>query len=111
MIMLCSSMMIGNHDNSHLRVLIAGNAGGQLKTGPTLNYREKPKRRMCSLFLSLMDKMGVRMDGFGDSNERLSEVWPGQPPPTSEEDSCPEPIDGRSFIKRESASPGRRRFL
>jgi len=29
---------------------------------------------MCSLYLALMDKMGVRLDRFGDSRERLAEV-------------------------------------
>jgi hypothetical protein len=29
---------------------------------------------MCSLFLSLMDKTGVRLKSFGDSSERLAEV-------------------------------------
>jgi len=34
----------------------------------------KPNRRMCSLFLSLMDKSGVRLPNFGDSKERLAEI-------------------------------------
>ena len=29
---------------------------------------------MCSLYLSLMDKTGVRLDSFGDSKERLAEI-------------------------------------
>jgi hypothetical protein len=29
---------------------------------------------VCSLYLALMDKMGVRLDRFGDSNERVAEV-------------------------------------
>jgi hypothetical protein len=29
---------------------------------------------MCSRFLSLMDKFGIRLDRFGDSAERLAEV-------------------------------------
>jgi hypothetical protein len=29
---------------------------------------------MCSLYLSLMDKAGVRLDDFGDSKERLGEI-------------------------------------
>ena len=74
MIMICSSMMVGGHDNSQLPVAIVGRAGGQLKTGRTLNYLEKPNRKMASLYLRMMDMMGVRLDEFGDSNERLTEV-------------------------------------
>jgi len=74
MIMLCSSMVHGNHDNMQLPVAIVGGAGGQLESGRSLNYLEKPNRKMCSLFLSLMDKMGVKPDKFGDSNQRLTDV-------------------------------------
>ncbi|MBL94218.1 MAG: hypothetical protein CMF70_02840 [Magnetovibrio sp.] len=74
MIMICSSMIVGSHDNSQLPVAIVGRAGGQLKTGRTLNYLEKPNRKMASLYLRMMDMMGVQLDKFGDSSERLSEV-------------------------------------
>ena len=33
-----------------------------------------PNRKMCSLYLSLMDKAGVHLDEFGDSSERLAEI-------------------------------------
>ena len=39
-----------------------------------LDYLGKPNRKMCSLYLSLMDKMGVDLDRFGDSTEQLGEV-------------------------------------
>ena len=74
MVMLCSSMLHGNHDNMQLPVAILGRAGGQLETGRVLDYLEKPNRKMCSLFLSIMDKMGVKRESFGDSQERLAEV-------------------------------------
>ena len=74
MVLFCSSMITGSHDATQLPVVILGRAGGKLDTGRTLDYLEKPNRRMCSLYLSLMEKMGVRMDAFGDSNEPLSEV-------------------------------------
>jgi len=34
----------------------------------------QPNRKMCSLYLSMMDKCGVKLDRFGDSNQRLNEV-------------------------------------
>jgi hypothetical protein len=32
-----------------------GGAGGNLRGGRVLDYLDKPNRRMCSLFLNLMD--------------------------------------------------------
>ena len=74
MIMYCSSMMTGGHDNNQLPVVLLGKGGGQLPTGRVLDYLGKPNRKMCSLYLSLMEKTGVRLDRFGDSTERLGEV-------------------------------------
>jgi hypothetical protein len=74
MILFCSSMMTGNHDNNQLPVLLLGKGGGQIRTGRILEYLNRPNRKMCSLYLSLMDKAGVRLDRFGDSNQRLAEI-------------------------------------
>jgi len=74
MILFCSSMMTGNHNNDQLPVILLGRAGGQIKSGRVLDYLGKPNRKMCSLYLSLMDKAGVRMESFGDSKERLGEI-------------------------------------
>src|SRR5262249_48604534 len=74
MILYLSSMMTGNHNNDQLRVVMLGGGGGQVKTGRVLDYLNKPNRKMCSLYLSLMDRMGVRLDGFGDSREPLGEI-------------------------------------
>jgi len=73
-IMLCSSMMSGIHDANQLPVVILGRGGGKLETGRILDYLDKPNRKICSLYLSLMDKFGVSLDKFGDSTERLAEV-------------------------------------
>jgi hypothetical protein len=50
--------------------------GGALKTGRVLDYKEKgdENRKLCSLYLSLMDRMGVKLDKFGDANTRLAEL-------------------------------------
>ena len=74
MILFCSSMMTGNHNNDQLPVVMLGRGGGQIKTGRILDYLGKPNRKMCSLYMSLMDKTGVRLDRFGDSTERLAEI-------------------------------------
>jgi len=74
MLMMCSSMISGSHDATKLPVAVLGRAGGQLQTGRVLDYLGKPNRKMCSLYLSMMDKYGVHLNEFGDSTERLSEV-------------------------------------
>jgi hypothetical protein len=74
MILFLSSMMTGNHDNQQLPVVMLGSGGGQVKTGRIVDYLDKPNRKMCSLYLSLMDKAGVHLESFGDSRERLAEI-------------------------------------
>ena len=74
MILFCSSMMTGNHNNDQLPVVLLGKGGGQIKSGRVLDYLGKPNRKMCSLYLSLMDKCGVKLEAFGDSKERLAEI-------------------------------------
>jgi hypothetical protein len=74
MIMYCSSMLTGGHDATNLPVVIVGRGGGKLETGRVLDYLDKPNRKMCSLYLSMLDKVGIHLDTFGDSTERLAEV-------------------------------------
>jgi hypothetical protein len=74
MILFCSSMLTGNHEANQLPVVLVGRGGGQIEGGRVLDYLDKPNRKMCSLFLSMLDKTGVHFDQFGDSNERLAEV-------------------------------------
>src|SRR5262245_33018494 len=74
MVLFCSSMMTGKHNTDQLPEVVLGRGGGRIKTGRILDYLGKPNRKMCSLYLSLMEKAGVRLDSFGDSKERLAEV-------------------------------------
>lgn len=74
MILFCSSMMTGNHNNDQLPVILVGRGGGQIKTGRVLDYLGKPNRKMCSLYLSLLDKAGARLESFGDSREHLAGI-------------------------------------
>jgi hypothetical protein len=74
MILFCSSMMTGNHNNDQLPVVMLGRGGGRITTGRVLDYLGKPNRKMCSLYLALMEKAGVRVKEFGDSKEPLAEI-------------------------------------
>ena len=74
MLMYCSSMLTGNHDASQLPIVLLGGAGGRIKGGRVLDYKDKPDRQMCRLHLSMMDKMGLRPSTFGDAKAPLEEV-------------------------------------
>jgi hypothetical protein len=75
--MFMSNMWVGRtHDNSRLPLVLAGGLGGTLETGRTLNYlnEKEDKRKMCNLYLSLMDRFGIKQDAFGDSTTRLERI-------------------------------------
>ncbi len=74
MLLYCSSMLTGGHDATKLPVVLLGKAGGQIRGGRVLNYLDKPNRKMCSLYLSMLDKCGIHLNKFGDSTERLAEI-------------------------------------
>lgn len=74
MLMYCSSMMTGSHDATQLPVVMVGGGGGTIKGGRVLDYRENPNRQMCRLYMSMMNKMNLRLDKFGDATEALAEV-------------------------------------
>ncbi len=74
MLMLCSSMITGHHDANQLPVVMLGGGGGRIKGGRNLDYLGKPDRQMCRLYLTMMDKMGVHLDKFGDAREPLLEI-------------------------------------
>ena len=76
-LMWLSNMWAGRkHDNVRLPLVLAGGLGGTLKTGRTLSYLDAgvENRKMCSLYLSIMDRMGIKLDKFGDSDTRLQNI-------------------------------------
>jgi hypothetical protein len=64
------------HDNMKLPVVTAGSLGGTLETGRALDYlyAGDDNRKLCSFYLSIMDRMGVKLDHFGDSDTRLARL-------------------------------------
>jgi len=73
-LMYCSSMLTGGHNAEQLPVVIVGGAGGKLRTGRVLDYLGQENRKMCSLYLSLIEKFDVKLDRFGDSDRKLAEI-------------------------------------
>ena len=76
-LMWLSNLWIGRlHENHRLPVVLAGGLGGTIETGRSLNYlkEEDDDRKMCSLYLSLMDRFGIKLDSFGDATTRLARL-------------------------------------
>ena len=76
-LMFMSNMWSGTkHDNSQVPIITAGGLGGALKTGRVLDYYKNAEgdRKLCSLYLSLMDRMDVVLPHFGDADSRLEDI-------------------------------------
>ena len=73
MILLTSSLMDGNaHDSKQLPVVLAGGGGGTIKGGQAYDLSADQNRKLCRIHLALMDRMGVRVDRFGDEENALA---------------------------------------
>ncbi|MEN9633679.1 MAG: hypothetical protein RL077_2083 [Verrucomicrobiota bacterium] len=67
---------IGNpnvHDHTNLPILVAGGAAGGMKGGRHIRYAEPTP--LANLHLTLLDKVGVRLDAFADSNGKMDELF------------------------------------
>ena len=73
-ILYCSSMLTGNHEATRLPVVLVGGLGGTIRTGRALDCAARPERKMCNLFLSLLDRYGVKLPEFGDAKNRLEGI-------------------------------------
>jgi len=70
MIVYGAGLADGNaHLHEDLPTIIAGKGGNYIKTGRRILARKETP--MCNLFLTMMDRMGVRVENFGDSTGRL----------------------------------------
>jgi hypothetical protein len=70
MIVYGAGLSDGNaHLHEDLPTLIAGRGGNYIKTGRRMVVRRETP--MCNLFLTMMDRMGVHPEKFGDSTGRL----------------------------------------
>lgn len=60
------------HNHDDLPLLLAGNAGGKIKTGKHLVFKNNTP--MTNLFLSMADKLNLHIDKFGDSTGKIVEI-------------------------------------
>jgi len=73
MIVVGSAIADGNaHQHHDLPVLLCGGGGGTLKPGRHVEYQKETP--MTNLYLSLLDRMGVKADKLGDSTGKLERI-------------------------------------
>ncbi|MGB0599010.1 MAG: DUF1552 domain-containing protein [Rubripirellula sp.] len=58
------------HNHDDLPILLAGAAGGRIKTGRHIRYKNGTP--LCNLYLWMMHQMGAKADAFGDSSGTLN---------------------------------------
>ena len=67
---------IGNpnvHDHTNLPIIVAGGSSGGMKGNRHIRY-DKPTP-LANLHLTLLEKMGVKIDSFGDSTGMIDELF------------------------------------
>ena len=71
MVLYGSAISDGNRHRHHdLPILLAGGAGGTIKTGRHLTFKKETP--LNNLFLTMGDRLGAKIDHLGDSTERLN---------------------------------------
>ena len=74
-LMFISNLWSGTrHDSGKVPVLLVGGMGGRLAAGRVLDYtgHGDANRKLCSLYLALMNRMGVKAERFGDASAPLA---------------------------------------
>jgi hypothetical protein len=72
MIVYGSGISDGNrHNHDDLPVLLAGHGGGMVKPGRHIKYSPQP---LNNLYLSMLDRLGVKTERLGDSTGRLPKL-------------------------------------
>jgi hypothetical protein len=61
------------HDHVNLPIIVAGGAAGNMQGGRHLRYSEPTP--LANLHLTLLEKVGVRIDSFADSNGKVDELF------------------------------------
>jgi hypothetical protein len=61
------------HDHTNLPILVAGGAAGKMRGGRHIRFDEAAP--LANLHLTLLDKVGVRLDSFADSHGRVDDLF------------------------------------
>lgn len=60
------------HSAPKVPLLLGGGLGGTLETGRSLDFETSKDRSMSAMMIALADRMGVRLEKFGDATEPLA---------------------------------------
>jgi hypothetical protein len=61
------------HDHENLPILVAGGAATGLKGGRHIRYEKGTN--LANLHLTLLDRVGIHLDSFGDSNGKVEDLF------------------------------------
>ncbi len=61
------------HDHQNLPILVAGGAAGKMRGGRVVRFAHPTP--LANLHLTLLDKVGVELDSFGDSQGQVDELF------------------------------------
>src|SRR5206468_7192985 len=61
------------HDHQNLPILVAGGAAGKMRGGRHITFKEPTP--LANLHLTLLEKVGVRIDKFADSTGSVKELF------------------------------------
>ncbi len=78
MLLYTSYMADGGHGREECPTLLVGKAGGTLKTGRHVAY--KARTPVANLYVEMLNRMGARVDRFGDSHVAEHRAYGGRLP-------------------------------
>lgn len=78
MLLYTSYMADGGHGTKDYPVLLVGKAGGTLKTGRQIDYQKDTPA--ANLYVEMLDRMGVKVDAFGNSQTSEQAAYGGRLP-------------------------------
>ncbi len=61
------------HDHTNLPILVAGGAAGKMRGGRHIRFAEPVP--LANLHLTLLEKVGVRLDAFADSRGKIDQLF------------------------------------
>jgi hypothetical protein len=61
------------HDHINLPIIVAGGAAGKMQGGRHIQYKDATP--LANLHLTLLDKVGVKLDSFADSQGHVDELF------------------------------------
>ena len=74
LLLFVNNMWSGSkHDSTKVPVLTTGGLGNSIATGRVLDYSDKGDdgRKLCSLYLSIANRLGLGSEKFGDADSEL----------------------------------------